>query len=332
MDIEIQPVGTISHEGRKADCEPAQYPVFSCVKNDHFFLNSWYRHYKSLGFGPFYIVDDGSEVSVSKSLPFPDVHVFTPTSGSFRSSKTAWLKTLMERFAHEGQWVLTVDADEFLDPPTSSIRDALKEYESDGRAAVPGMLVDMLPDLAALEGAEADCSDMAVVFCRHLFGARAGQGAYAKSPPVRWAFGRGWRNSFYIDARYQLFGTIDVLRKIPLFRYRHDIRLNQGFHDLHFNEVGALKRKSWSGPVFPIRHYKLAKLFYENLRGSLKDDPAISEAYHARTAENIAAMAAMDLPLIKRNIEKLQTVCYDKNVFFRRSRVLSGWIRSVLFA
>src|SRR5690625_510237 len=56
--------------------------------------------------------------------------------------------------------------------------------------------------------------------------------AYRTHPSVRWAFSNFWQKSFKYDLRYHVYGTVDCLRKFPIFIYEDNLKLNQGFHDL----------------------------------------------------------------------------------------------------
>ena len=95
-----------------ADLLDEDLVVLACVKNEADLL-SWYEYYKRLGVTRFLLVDDGSDIPVKESLPFPDVYVWTPIVGQFRHAKAFWLEILLARYC-SGLWCLTIYADEFI--------------------------------------------------------------------------------------------------------------------------------------------------------------------------------------------------------------------------
>src|SRR5690606_7396966 len=117
---------------------------------------------------------------------------------------------------------------------------------------------------------------------------------YGSDIRIKWGFGEHWLKSYAVDARFHLFGTIDVLRKVPLVKYHKSLMLNQGFHDIfsrkHPKGLGA---NCWSGRnIFPMRHYKLTKLFSPAHRAQLSERVSSSVAdtigvYHPTTHGNI---------------------------------------------
>ena len=302
------------HNGSIERCSPDHVPVFASVKDDEWLLPAWYAHYRALGFGPFVLVDDNSRVPVEEILPYADVHVVRPRAGGFRSSKTLWLREAMATCVTEGQWVLTVDADEFLDIP-ASLAGLLGRAEANRQALLVGMLVDMLPNSSFVaEPHRLSPADTLSVFNQRLAaGGRSNE--YASHKAIRWAFGRHWKRSFEIDARYHLFGNVDVLRKVPLFRFRQRIRLHQGFHALFVGDKNINIKRHFKNGILPIRHYKLVKLFDEDLRLGISRYAQQDHVYHDRTKNNLARMVAFSGSELRSKVRALRTVEYNKFLF-----------------
>jgi hypothetical protein len=274
--------------------DPAEVCAVLCVKDEGAVLQAFLRHHRALGVARFLVVDDGSAPPLDAAELGPDVHVFRPRVGDFRTAKGLWLGGLIKAFVPEGAWVLTADADEFLDlpPAEASLPDLLARLPAD-REWLPGLLLDMLPrpGLApeALARADSDFEDV----LDHVAAVEAPvPDDYAQNPSVRWGFGPWARLSWRVDARYHAFGTVDSLRKIPLFRARPGRHLNQGFHTLHTTDGSA--QPGWevwaTDRILPIRHYKLRKLFSDGARDRMVRavEAAGASPYHARTTGNIA--------------------------------------------
>ncbi len=294
-------------------------PVISCIRDDGQFLDDWYRHYKKLGCGPFFIVDNGSSPPIRELLPHDDVHVLTPAAGCYRSCKSVWIKAAMKAFLGEGRWAVTVDSDELVDVlgDCGTIGEVVDRATAAGHRFVPGMLVDLLPGPSLdAEAALAQGSSVVEVFDHHLFDAGGDRRGYVDSDAIRWAFGRHWLTSFCVDVRYRLFGTVDVLRKVPLIRYEEGIRINQGFHDVAYADQKTLPSAVWGGDfLLPIRHYKLSKLFQPATRLDMATAAAAPAAYHPRTRENLRRMASTPQEDVTRSLQRLGLRKYDADFF-----------------
>ncbi|MEJ6784092.1 glycosyltransferase family 2 protein [Aminobacter sp. Piv2-1] len=319
-------------------------PVFACVKDDTFVFEEWYRHYRRIGCGPFFIVDDGSAVPVSETLPYPDVHVLTPRVGHYRTCKAAWLMAAMKAVLPQGRWTLTVDADEFVDVPSSlgrSMADAAAAAEAAGQSWAPGLLVDMLPAPSDQPGGTARGSFLRE-FDHHLFDGSGDKAAYQRNSSIRWAFGRHWRASYCIDARYRLAGTFDVLRKVPLVRYSHDITLHHGFHDVAFSDATKTGRERWRSPLLlPMRHYKLVKLFDTRERERMAEHAKLCFIHDSKTTANLRELVAGDRGRDWDKLHSLYTVPYDPDrlsdpEFFRdapgEAAAVTGLLRRAMHA
>lgn len=268
-------------------CGPHDVCLFTCIKDDEIYLQEFYKHYKRLGVTRFFVVDDGSRRSVSQTLPYPDVHVFDPQVGNFQVAKAFWIEALIRHFVLLGSWIVTVDCDEFLDLDAygGAIAPLVKQLGVSGQSILPALLIDMLPS-----GSDGFFLDR---FRHHCLHPADPVSAYSEHQSIQSGFGEFAGLSWMLDARYHAFGTFDSLRKIPLFRWSPSIFLNQGFHDLR----SADGSRPWgpnvwsSGPIAPLRHYKLAKLSSEqHCRSVIESLERAIPSYHPRTARNMATI------------------------------------------
>ncbi|WJS86322.1 glycosyltransferase family 2 protein [Paracoccus sp. TOH] len=286
--------------------------IFACMKNDENFLRPFYEHHKALGVKYFFIVDDGSKRPISELLPYDDVHVYQPKVGRFLTAKGMWIEGMMKGYLDEGQWALTLDADEFVDLPQgfSSFQELVHSLRMRGQETMAGLLVDMVPkpgtSVDLLIEAETRFLE---VFNHHVWIEEPASPGYTQHRPVQWAFGPYSELSWRLDARFHAFGTFDSLRKIPLAQFRKGRHVNQGFHTLHYNDgTSQPGSEIWDvDAVLAIRHFKLIKLFSAESRKRMAAMVAQSNAseYHTRTTENIAKIFGDDSELATQKIMEL---------------------------
>ncbi|WP_170295156.1 glycosyltransferase family 2 protein [Paracoccus aestuariivivens] len=269
--------------------------IFACMKNDENFLLPFYNHHKALGVKHFFIVDDGSEKPIAELLPYDDVHVFHPKVGRFLTAKGMWIEGMMKGYLNEGQWALTLDADEFVDLPQgfSTIQELARTLRERGQETMATLLVDLVPDPeATTESLTRAETDFLELFNHHVWVDQPLSKEYAQHGPIKWAFGPYAELSWKLDTRFHAFGTFDSLRKISLAQFRKGRHVNQGFHTLHYNDgTPQPGHEIWDTElVLPIRHFKLLKLFSGEARKRMAAmvAEASSSAYHARTTENIS--------------------------------------------
>jgi hypothetical protein len=270
---------------------PGDICLFACVKNEADLLPHFIAHHRALGVSRFCIVDDGSDSPVADLDLGADVAVFRTKTGDFRTSKTLWIEALAKAVVPEGGWMLTLDADELLQLPLphTDLAGLTAALAARGADFAPGLLLDMLPADPTLDlDPHADLVTAFNAFCW-----RPGDPdpAYVKTPSIAWGFGAHAALSWRVDARYHAFGTFDSLRKIPLLRRRNGWRLNQGFHSLHPGN-GTSGRQPGpdifaAGPILPVFHYKLARLWSEAGRARMMSQ---TESYFSRTGRNIQAI------------------------------------------
>jgi len=279
--------------------------LYSVNRNNYSFIKPWLSHYRALGVQRFVIIDDGSKHSLKDYMPGDDVYVLRPRFATFRTSKVFWLKALMCSFQKPGSWVLTVDIDEFLDLPSDSVKlssvSPLLKYcgvlNHSNQSFASGLLIDMMPSPVYEQG---DLDDFQHSMNWYYFRPSNKEYGYQELDQVKWNFGDYWFVSFSVDIRYRLFGTIDSLRKVPLFRFDPAIDLNQGYHNLmrDGNQMtwGELLKPDQG--ILPIRHYKMFKIFG---RSGLYDDLLErKEQYFGQTRKNLDFIRSIDKVYIER--------------------------------
>ena len=276
--------------------------LYGVNRNNFEFVEPWLNHYRELGVERFVIVDDGSDPPLSDQFVASDVHFVRPFYGTFRTAKSFWIKSLMLAFQAENSWVLTADIDEFLDLPAApgeitALQSVIEKAIASGEETLTGILVDLMPDPDNCEITAGCLFDM---MQWHYWRPCSRGYKYSSQRPIGWAFGEYWPMSFCLDVRFRLYGTIDCLRKIPLFRFQGGIDLNQGFHSLSRNGVEFERSDFISGdrPVYPIRHYKMGKVFGSNRQsGELYER---TDQYFDRTRENLIHAQTIDRDYIRR--------------------------------
>jgi len=264
--------------------------LISCLKDEPC-LDEWLSHYRTLGVTRFLLIDDHSVKPLAASCQAPDVHVWRPEAGRFRFSKAFWIELLARNYC-VGQWVLTVDGDEYIRLPEGGVAEQtqcrlrhLIDYA--GRHALTyfcGFLLDLFP---AAENYDAALQNIPLALSKFTHYQLREQGTppevYRKNKISWWSYGEhcGW--AYQIDIRYRVNRAFDSLRKFPFFRYDTLINIHQGFHDLIIDG----QSRSWSElgrrDLLPILHYKIHNLQCTDLQpGNSEDD-----AYYSITQQNM---------------------------------------------
>jgi glycosyltransferase involved in cell wall biosynthesis len=147
---------------RKGTIDHKKTSLFSIVKDDMFFMNAFFNHYRSIGVEQFVIVDDGStDGTLEFLLGQPDCVVLKSDIGYNQSYFTlfkgeqlrmrrgnASLKNIVPHAIAPGDYVLYVDADEFLvlPEPFESLEDLILHVRRRSVANVVAGVIEMFPD------------------------------------------------------------------------------------------------------------------------------------------------------------------------------------------
>ncbi len=143
----------------KIDCD--KISLFSIFRDELYFCEPFFRHYRALGIEQFVIIDDGSIdgtyeylmdqsdcVTMTSSLKFADVVLFRFPNGKMRQMRAGtYLKISIPQVLFRGRVSLYVDADEFLMLPPNifHIRDVISRLRESGQRAVLASVVEFYP-------------------------------------------------------------------------------------------------------------------------------------------------------------------------------------------
>jgi glycosyltransferase involved in cell wall biosynthesis len=135
--------------------------LFSIFRNEIYFCESFFSHYRALGVEQFVIIDDGSTdgtyeyllgqldcVTLTSSLKFADVVLLRFPNGRIRKMRAGvFLKISIPQVLFRGRTSLCVDADEFLMLPPNilHIREVLARLRKSGQRAVLASVVEFYP-------------------------------------------------------------------------------------------------------------------------------------------------------------------------------------------
>ena len=127
---------------------PQAILAFVTLRNEALRLPYFLEHYRKLGVGHFFVVDNGSTDGSAALLDAPDISVWR-SEGGYKASRFGldWLTWLMRRHG-AGHWCLTVDVDELLIYPHCETRPlpALTQHlAAAGRSSFGAMMLDLYP-------------------------------------------------------------------------------------------------------------------------------------------------------------------------------------------
>lgn len=123
--------------------------AFTTLRNEIERLPWFFRHYRQLGVGHFFMVDNGSDDgTLTYLLNQPDVSVWQ-TQASYRDARFGldWLTWLQMRYGHD-HWTLMADADELLiyaHHDTRNLRDLTAWLDRRGQSAFGALMLDLYP-------------------------------------------------------------------------------------------------------------------------------------------------------------------------------------------
>lgn len=272
--------------------------VYTVIKNDFHFLESWLKHYRKLGVKRFIIIDDHSSQPLDDYISGDDIFIFKPVIGDFKTCKVYWIELLLKAFQKEHSWAITVDSDELIHMTHHFIglHDYIEKLENNSLEYSPSILIDMLPN-REFDLASFDERHYIEQFKRAYIRPFGYDNDYYNHHSIKWGFGKFSEYSFRFDARWRFFSTFDSLRKVPLFKYNNTIALNQGFHTISNNNCPAKANDLFSNTelILPIKHYKFVSFFTN------KSNKATE--YHDRTKNNLNRIKNTDKTEFKKEID-----------------------------
>jgi glycosyl transferase family 2 len=261
--------------------------LFVCLRNERLRMPAFVDHYRALGVGHFFVVDNGSTDGFDAwAAGQPDMSVWR-TEASYRDSAFGmlWLNDLMRRHAR-GRWCVVVDPDEFLVYPrmeTRKLPDLVQFLEDDRRACMHALLVDAYSDRPMSETVLVEGTDP---FAVCPFFDRDG---YVQT--------EGWGNGTWIQGGPRLRKHFPdaphgapALNKIPLVRWTRTSHFRHSTHDAYprrLNRSHTQGEVSVTGALF---HFKLvsaltAKAEEEAVRGEHYDGGREYAHYRREGAE-----------------------------------------------
>ncbi|EKE43672.1 hypothetical protein OCGS_2404 [Oceaniovalibus guishaninsula JLT2003] len=291
-------------------------PMVTLVRNEMALLPPFLAHYRDLGIGHFFILDDASDDGTAAYLGAQDdvslivsphrygdpvTQADYPYAGPVRPGmrrNNLWKSLLLARFVGEG-WAAQCDADEFIHlPPGTDLADVADRLDAQGANAVWAAMIDLYPRQArdVLGGGAAD---PAYFFdgTRHvtLSGRRVPRHRY-ESARHRLAVTAGVARPLPFHRRMQLRlvgrsqGPSGTLVKQPLVRWHPQAR--------HLTaHVTTLDRPSRS-VLLPLAHY-----YYHHGTGAKLDGILASGGYnkgnaaYRRLAAVLTALDGRGIPL-----------------------------------
>lgn len=144
--------------------------VYSVVRDEMYFMPSFFEHYRNIGIKQFVILDDRSEDGTLEFLlKQPDCVVLASSlryGDKIEGKRAAHLwKTWIPHLFFGGKWAICADADEFLfiPPQFNGIDQFVASLDRAGVTAVAAVMVDFYPEtIGQMEqfGAPKDLSDL----------------------------------------------------------------------------------------------------------------------------------------------------------------------------
>ena len=215
--------------GHYEPVEPGDILAVAVVRNEEQRLPAFLDHYRRLGVGRFFVVDNASTDETRAILTSAEdvVPFHTPDSYLDAEAGRRWTDALRDRFGR-GAWCLTLDADELLVFPGMEhldLHDLTQYCDRHGYEGVFTLLLDMYPDgpLADVEYTPGE----SLVSAFPLFDPSGyAAGPRSGSPPIT-VWGGVRRRVFAGDDEDR---RLLNLRKTPLIRWREGIAYTSSTH------------------------------------------------------------------------------------------------------
>jgi Glycosyl transferase family 2 len=213
---------------RNVPVDTFEIRVFSCVRNESIRIPHFLRHYRRLGAGRFFIIDNGSTDDTMEMLLLErDVHVFAAT-GSFRAARSGnrWIRELISAYGRN-TWVVVADCDELLMYPYAwgvTLGELAAYLDHTGSQALYSLLIDMY--------GSGDVSDNSLCLADELWKACP----FYETDSIEFV---GYRKPplaptpMHIGGvRKRLFGLDCCLDKINFFRANEQVVIHEGMHGI----------------------------------------------------------------------------------------------------
>ena len=128
---------------------PGSVLAFVVLRNEETRLPYFLRHYRAMGVGHFFVVDNASDDGSRALLEGQSDVSIWETNGSYRSSRFGvdWVNRLLATYGHD-RWCLTVDADELLVLPSrfgGDLSALVRALEAAGHIGMGALMLDMIP-------------------------------------------------------------------------------------------------------------------------------------------------------------------------------------------
>lgn len=226
--------------------------AFGVVRNEIELLPHWLNHYRELGVGRFFVVDNGStDGSFEYLKKESDVHLYQSTD-SFQTAQfgSKWAEALASQHGSD-QWWVFADIDELLVYPQceeASLLDLTRFLDSDGARAFFAVLVDMYANKPLAEARinpKGNLLSDFPYFDAHNIISNAATG-YSPSG-----------THYNGGVRGRVFGLSVCLNKVPLIRYRKGDKLYGGWHFTDITPVSTV-----TGAVL---HFKFTNRFLQSV-------------------------------------------------------------------
>lgn len=216
---------------------PASLPVaFIAVRNEMLRLPRCLDHYRALGVGRFYVVENNSTDTTAEYLMQQDDVCLYRTRETF-VRKESWIDWLLRRHGR-GRWCVVVDADELLDYPGRDVLGlaGFGEYlEKNDWNALHTLLLDLYPGGVVGETGYESGSDY---FAMPWFFDPVDK---LRRVPRHFWKGSGLDYRFEGGVRERVFGVSNCCSKFPFFRFAEGMFLHDGQHYLEGAHVAPLR-------------------------------------------------------------------------------------------